>query len=140
SLKALEPLLEDLHGAPMATSFKMDISLLVNECLIRAIEVRMSIPKKNESGRAASVKQSVEEGFVLTRTFYDELGDFEKESTGMKNAYGDLLHGISLERERKRARDVAFRAEAPAEVVTALQAAPDEEHLLNVAEQRLASG
>src|SRR5262249_49013959 len=104
------------------------------------IEVRMSIPKKNESGRAASVKQSVEEGFVLTRTFYDELGDFEKESTGMKNAYGDLLHGISLERERKRARDVAFRAEAPAEVVTALQAAPDEEHLLNVAEQRLASG
>ena len=140
SLKSLEPLLEDLHSAPMATSFKLDISLLVNECLIRAIEVRMSIPKKNESARAASVKQSVEEGFVLTRTFYEELGDFEKESTGMKNAYGDLLHGVSLERERKRAREVAFRPEAQAEVVTALQAAPDEDHLLNVAEQKLASG
>lgn len=140
SLKDLEPLLEELHGAPMAAPFKTDISLLVNECLIRAIEVRMSIPKKNEQARIASVKQSVEEGFVLTRTFYDELGDFEKESTGMKNGYGDLLHGVSLERERKRARDVAFRAQASAEVVTALQAAPDEDHLLNVAEQKLASG
>jgi hypothetical protein len=59
---------------------------------------------------------------------------------GMKNAYGDLLHGISLERERKRARDVTFRSEASSEVVSALQAAPDEDHLLNVAEQKLASG
>jgi tetratricopeptide (TPR) repeat protein len=82
----------------------------------------------------------VEEGFVLTRVFYDELGEFEKESIGMKNAYGDLLHGISLERERKRAREVVFRSEASPEIVSALSAAPDEEHLLNAAEQKLATG
>jgi tetratricopeptide (TPR) repeat protein len=140
NLKQLEPLLEDVRNAPMAQSFKNDISLLVNECLIRAIEVRTSIPKANEAARGASVRRSVEEGFVLTRVFYDELGDFEKESTGMKDAYGNLLHGVSLERERKRARDVAFRQEAAPEVVSALSASPDEEHLLNVAEQKLASG
>ncbi|HKD80425.1 MAG TPA: hypothetical protein VKH81_12080 [Candidatus Angelobacter sp.] len=153
SIKALEPLLPDLYNAPMAQPFKSDISLLVNECLIRAIEARMSIPKviskkkkESESERnaarqaaEASVRQSVEEGFILTRTFYDELADFEKESTGMKNAYGDLLHGISLDREKKRAREVAYRSEAPADVVSALKA-PDEDDLLNAAEQKLASG
>ncbi len=140
SLKALEPLLEDVRRAPMAQSFKNDISLLVNECLIRAIEARTAIPKSNEAARSASIKRSVEEGFVLTRVFYDELADFEKESMGLKNAYGDLLHGISLERERKRARDVVFRSEASSEVVSALQTAPDEERLLNIAEQKLATG
>jgi hypothetical protein len=140
SLKALEPILEDVKRAPMAPSFKNDISLLVNECLIRAIEVRTSIPKSNEAARNASVKLSVEEGFVLTRSFFEQLGDFEKESMGMKNAYGNLLHGISLEHERKRAREVAFRADASPEIVSALSPAPDEVHQLNVAEQKLASG
>jgi tetratricopeptide (TPR) repeat protein len=140
SLKQLEPILEDVKDAPMAQSFKNDISLLVNECLIRAIEVRTSIPKSNEAARTASVRRSVEEGFVLTRIFYDELGDFEKETIGMKNAYGDLLHGISLQRERKRAREVVFREEAAPEVVSALSATPEEEHLLDVAERKLASG
>jgi tetratricopeptide (TPR) repeat protein len=140
SLKALEPLLENVRNAPMAQSFKNDIFLLVNECLIRAIEARTSIPKSNEAARTASVKRSVEEGFVLTRVLYDELGDFEKESMGMKNAYGDLLHGINLDRERKRAREVVFRQEAEPEVVSAASASPEEEHMLNVAEQKLASG
>ncbi len=140
SLKQLEPLLEDVKNAPMGQSFKNDASLLVNECLIRAIEVRTSIPKSNEAARTAAVRRSVEEGFVLTRLFYDELGDFEKESIGMKDAYGNLLHGINLERERKRAREVVFRQEAAPEVVTALSATPEEDHLLNVAEQKLASG
>ena len=100
--------------APMATAFKNDISLMVNECLIRAIEARTTIPKSNEAARNAYVQRSVEEGFVLTRVFYDQLGDFEKDSTGLKNAYGNLLHAISLERERKRAREVVFRDQADA--------------------------
>ncbi len=140
SLKQLEPLLEDLRSAPMSASFKNDISLLVNECLIRAIEARTSIPKANEAARNDYVQRSVEEGFVLTRVFYDQLSDFEKESTGLKNAYGNLLHGVSLERERKRARAVTFRAQAEPEIVGPLQTAPDEERLLAVAEQRLAAG
>jgi hypothetical protein len=139
SLKALEPLLDNVVSAPMAVPFKSDISLLVTECLIRAIEVRMSIPKNRQADRAAAVRRSVEEGFVLTRTFYDQLADFEKESTGMKNAYGDFLHAISLDREKKRAHDIAFRTEAATEVVSAVQA-PDDAHLLDIAEQKLASG
>jgi Domain of unknown function (DUF4932) len=140
SLKQLEPILEDVRTAPMGTSFKNDISLMVNECLIRAIEARITIPKSNEAARNAYVQRSVEEGFVLTRFFYDQLGDFEKESTGLKNAYGNLLHVMSLERERKRAHEVVFRDQATPEIVSAVQPAPDEERVLNIAEQKLAAG
>ena len=76
TLKQLEPILEDVKTAPMATAFKNDISLMVNECLIRAIEARTTIPKSNEAARNAYVQRSVEEGFVLTRVFYDQLGGF----------------------------------------------------------------
>ena len=73
TLKQLEPILEDVKNAPMATAFKNDISLMVNECLIRAIEARTTIPKSNEAARNAYVQRSVEEGFVLTRVLYDQL-------------------------------------------------------------------
>jgi tetratricopeptide (TPR) repeat protein len=140
TLKQLEPILEDVRTAPMAQAFKDDISLMVNECLIRAIEARTTIAKSNEAARNAYVQRSVEEGFVLTRVFYDQLSDFEKDSTGLKNAYGNLLHNVSLERERKRARDVVFRDQATPEIVSAVQPAPNEERLLDIAEQKLAAG
>jgi tetratricopeptide (TPR) repeat protein len=140
ALKQLEPILEDLRAAPMAPAFKNDISLMVNECLIRAIEARTTIAKSDEAARKAYVRRSVEEGFVLTRFFYDQLGDFEKTSTGLKNAYGNLLHLVSLEQERKRAREVVFRSEATPEIVSAVQGAPNEERLLSIAEQKLAAG
>jgi len=140
ALKQLEPILEDVRKSPMATSFKNDISLMVNECLIRAIEARTAIPKSNEDARNEYVQRSVEEGFVFTRFFYDQLGSFEKESTGMQNAYGNMLHNILLERERKKAREVAFRDHATPEIVSAVEPAPNEERLLNLAEQKLAAG
>jgi tetratricopeptide (TPR) repeat protein len=81
----------------------------------------------------------VAEEFVLTRYFYDALANFEKESTGMKDAYGDLLHNIDLDRESKHARQIAFAAEAAPEVISPEKtySAPS---LLEAAEQRLSMG
>ncbi len=140
SLKRLEPVLLDIRTAPLSDSFKNDISLMVNESLIRAIETRTSIPKSNESARNAYVQRSVEEGFIFTHYFYEALDGFEKESTGLKDAYGDLLYNISLEHERKRAREVVFAAQASPEVLSSVKPAPQEAKLLDDAEQRLASG
>ncbi|HEY6307825.1 MAG TPA: hypothetical protein VI488_15340 [Candidatus Angelobacter sp.] len=139
SMKRLEPLLLEIRSAPLNNSYKEDISLLVNESLIRAIEARTAIPKSDESVRAAYVRRSVEEGFVLTHYFYDALASFEKESTGMKDAYGDLLYNIELERERKRAHQVAFAQQSTPEVISSSKAysAPS---LLDAAEQKLALG
>jgi hypothetical protein len=139
SLKRLEPILEDVHAAPARKEFKSDISLMVNESLIRAIEARMTFPKTNESAREAYVQRAMAEGFVFTHYFYQALAAFEKESTGMKDSYGDLLHNIDLEHERKRAREVQFAAQATPEVVSASKpfSAPN---LLDAAEQKLAAG
>lgn len=139
SLKRLEPILLDIRFAPLSRSFKQDIALLVNECLIRAIEARMTIPKSNERAREAYVEHSVEQGFVLTRYFYDALTNFEKGSSGMRTFYGDMLHDLDLERERKRAREVTFAAQADPEVISPATAIV-QANLLNEAEQKLASG
>jgi hypothetical protein len=139
SLKRLEPILETIQRAPLNRSFKEDIALMVNECLIRAIETRVTIPKTNDRGREAYVERSVQEGFVFTRYFYDALADFEKESTGMKTGYGDLLHNIDLEREKKHAHSVTFADRAEPEVISASKAA-SQASLLDEAERRFAGG
>ena len=139
SMKRLESILQDVQGAPMNVSFKDDVSLMVNECLIRAIETRMVIPKSNERLRNETVQHSVEEGFVLTRYFFDELEGFEKVSIGMKDAYGDLLHNIEVGRERKRAQNVVFASRATPEVISANRIITQTK-MLDDAELRLASG
>jgi hypothetical protein len=139
NLKRLEPILLDLHGAPLNKPFKNDISLVVNESLIRAIEVRTTIPRSEEKERAASVQRAVEEGFIFTHYFYEALAKFEKESTGMKDAYGDLLHDIDLEHERRRARDTTFAAQASPEVINPARVY-SAANLLDAAEQKLAQG
>ena len=53
AIKRLEPLLQSVKRAPLEESFKTDISLLVTECLVRAIEIRTTGSKawKRRCGR-----------------------------------------------------------------------------------------
>lgn len=141
SMKRIEPILEQIQTAPLNASFKQDIALLVNECLIRAIETRITFPAAREKDREAYVQRSMEEGFVLTRYFYDALANFEKESTGLNNAYGDFLVGISVDREKKRARGITFAETASSEVVNSSRPVPHhEDAMLDLAEQKFAAG
>jgi hypothetical protein len=141
SLQRLEPILETTVMAPLSDSYKQDISLLANESLIRAIEARLPLRSRiDEDAANAYVKRSMEEGFVLTRYFYEALGKFEKESTGMKDAYGDLLYGIDLPKEKRRASEVIFAQQAEPEVMAASRPVTRDEKLLDAAEQQLASG
>ncbi len=141
SLKKIEPVLNNIQDAPLDTAYKYDVALLVNECLIRAIEAR-TLPggKSNEKAQREYVQHSVEEGFVLTRYFYDTLGPFEKGPQGLKDAYGDFLYYMNVEQEQKRARDVVFAAQAAPEVVRASKHSKRDENLLDTAEDRLGSG
>jgi hypothetical protein len=56
----LEPLLGPVQDAPMDEAFKSNISLLVTECLIRAIEERMS--KIPEAERVHGIDEADKEG------------------------------------------------------------------------------
>jgi hypothetical protein len=138
SFKRLEPLLDDVKMAPMDEAFKSNISLLVTECLVRAIEVRTLPRKTPEAERAQNIDEADKEGYVLTRYFYDALGKFEKDPASMRDAYADLVGSIEVGKEMKRASLIQFAGEAAPELLHL--ARPPSENLLLNAERRLAAG
>ncbi|MBI2679365.1 MAG: tetratricopeptide repeat protein [Candidatus Koribacter versatilis] len=140
TMKRLEPLLDSVQAAPLDESFKYDISLLVTESLIQAIEARM-VPggKKAGAQREAAMERAMSEGYILTHYFYGGLEGFEASPTGLNDAYGDLLHDINVDSEKRRARNITFSKQADPEVVGKKTARPYE-RTLDIAENRLAAG
>src|SRR5438552_743063 len=95
SMKRLEPLLQSVKRAPLEEGFKINISLLVTECLVRAIEIRTSGGKHTADAlRQQGVDDAVKMGHILTRYFYTSLLTFEKDPAGLRSAYSDMLNAI----------------------------------------------
>ncbi len=139
TMQRLQPLLAAVSKAPMDSSFKNDVSLLVTECMIRAAEIRIIGPSKaSEEQRQAALDQSVGQGYILTPYFYQALSQFEKGPTGLRNAYIEMVGGIDLGKEQKRAAQVQFASQADQELLHASQ--PMEGKLLMTAEQEFSAG
>jgi tetratricopeptide (TPR) repeat protein len=139
AIKRIEPLLQSVKRAPMEDSFKSDISLLVTECLVRAIEIRISGTKQTaEAMREQAVEDSVKQGYVLTKYFYNALLGFEKDPAGLREAYGDILDAIDLSKEEKLAGAVQYSNVTTPEVVQLSRI--EDRRLLYTAEQRLKVG
>jgi len=139
SFKRIEPLLDEVKTAPMDEAFKSNVSLLVTECLVRAIEARMmGSAKTPEADRLKELDRSDEQGYVLTRYFYESLLKFEKDPAGMRAMYAEILNGIDVGREMRRASQLEFAGEAAPELLHL--ARPKSENLLLNAERRLAAG
>ncbi len=139
AMKRIEPLLESVKTAPMDQSFKSDVSLLVTECFIRAIEARTTgSAKAPDAERVQAVENSTQQGFVLTPYFYEALVKFEKDPAGLRNAYGDLVSNIDVGKERKRASQVTFATNSDPELLHLSR--PLEGKLLVAAEKRLSAG
>ncbi len=139
SMKRLEPLLASAKTAPMDESFKNDVALMATECFIRAIEVRITAGNKApEAERQKAIDDSEAQGFILTQYFYDTLVRFEKDPTGLRSAYGDLINGIDVRKEQKRASQISFASTSAPELLHLSR--PLEGKLLITAEQRLSAG
>jgi hypothetical protein len=139
SFKRLEPLLDEVKSAPMDEVFKNNISLLVTECLVRAIEVRtMGSPKTPETERTKNLAEADQEGYVLTRYFYEALIKFEKDPAGLRAMYPEMLDSIDVGKEMKRTAQIQFAGEAAPELLHL--ARTKNEHLLLNAERRLSAG
>lgn len=151
-MQGLKPLLATVANAPLDEKFKTDIALLVTESLIRAVEIRTSaVPRIDNEDRKArekrvegiysrEVDQAMQQGFVLTRYFYEQFGDFEKGEVGFQDAFGPMLTNLNLNlgREEKRAREVAFAKEGSPDLVRATLRAPGDS--LDAAEENLIAG
>jgi hypothetical protein len=139
SVKRLEPLLQSVKRAPLEETFRTDISLLVTECLIRAIEIRTSGTKQTaEAMRLQAVDDAVKQGYILTKYFYTYLLAFEKDQAGLRATYGDMLDAIDLKQQEKAANEVQF-ADVTAPELVQLSRLEDRRLLVN-AEKRLAAG
>ncbi len=138
AIKRLEPLLQSVKRAPLEDAFKTDISLLVTECLIRAVEIRTSGTKAEEAMRTQAVDDTVKQGYILTRTFYDDVVAFEKDPVGIRGAYGDFLYNVDIKKEEKAAAEVQFASATAPELVRLSR--PEERRMLVTAEKRLAAG
>ncbi len=87
NMGVLEPVMDAVKLSPMDESFKEDPSLLVTECAIRAVEARtLAGGKAAQADQDRAVEDSMNQGYVLTRYFYERLLQFEKDSIGFKNA------------------------------------------------------
>src|SRR6201988_3628744 len=83
SIKRLDPLLQSVKRAPLEENFKTDISLLVTECLVRAIEIRTSGTKQTaEAMRLQAVDDAEKQGYILTKYFYNAIVGFGKNRAG----------------------------------------------------------
>jgi hypothetical protein len=139
SLVALDPLMDALRLAPMDEAFKDDASLMVTECVIRAVEARTLASKKaSQPEQEAAVQQSMSQGFVLTQYFYEKLIPFEKDNIGFRNALPAMMSGIDVRREVKQAAQIQFASESDPEILHL--ARPKEGRLLTTAEERLSAG
>lgn len=139
SLVALDPLMDALRLAPMDEAFKDDASLLVTECVIRAVEARTLAGRKaSQPEQEQAVEESMSQGFVLTRYFYEKLIPFEKDNVGFRNALPAMIGGIDVRREVKQASQIEFAAAADPEILHL--ARPKEGKLLTTAEDRLSAG
>ena len=139
AVKRLEPILQSVKRAPLEESFKMDISLLVTECLIRAIEIRTMGDKHTaEAMRLQAVDDAVKQGYILTRYFYTALLAFEKDPAGLRDAYSDILDAIDVSKQQKAANEIQFADVTSPELVQLSRL--EDRRILITAEKRLAAG
>ncbi len=139
AVKRVEPLLQSVKRAPLEESFKTDISLLVTECFVRAVEIRtMGNKQTAEALRSQAVDDAVKRGYLLTRYFYNQLVLFEKDPAGLREAYGAMIDGIDIKQEQKIATETEFASDVEPELVQLSRL--EDRRMLSTAEKRLAAG
>jgi len=138
TIARMSPILKTVQSAPLEQSYKNEISLLLTESLIRAIEARLTGGEKGpEAAKEAAVDHAMREGFVLSRYFYEQLQAFEKGPVGLKDALGDWLYNLYLPKEIKRAQELTWEKETSPEI---LRRSGHQENLIDQAERQLAAG
>ena len=81
------------HQAPMlGLDFKEDFGLLVTECLIRALELRMDKVPAAEAQK--KLDEMTSQGLILVHYFYDSLLVFEHQDASMTTYYKPMILAI----------------------------------------------
>ena len=120
----------------LGADFKEDFPLLVTECLIRAVELRMDKrlkPQKDLTELTAS-------GLILVPYFYATLQDYEQQNASMMVFYKEMILGIKTRTEQQRLASVKFSPAKPSGEGDATPALSERELLLNQADNLIYQG
>ena len=128
-----------VRQAPMlAEDFKQDFPLLLTECLIRAVELRMD--KQPKAAAEKALQDFTASGLVLTPYFYSALADFEKQDTSMNVYYKAMVQGIDVDEETKKLASVKFMERPPVPENKKASSLTEEQRLLDQAENSIFLG
>jgi tetratricopeptide (TPR) repeat protein len=131
-----EPLEAVARQAPsLGTDFKEDFSLLVTECLIRAVELRMDKPAQPDK----KVTEFRASGLILVPYFYSVLNDYERQESSMSVFYKQMVLGIDPKAELRSLAGISFAVPpAPSEKLAPALSAKDQ--LLNQGDNLIYQG
>ena len=160
-----QPILKEIHEAPLEFRYRSDTVPLTVECLIKAIEARTTdtgipdykmpsnidrsqlpiyqherqlVEQKQEAVRVATVQHDMRQGFVLTQYFYDELVSFERDPASLKDTIGEMVYSMDVDQQVHRIRALVFDKEADAEVLE--RSKPKKLTGMDLAEMKLSTG
>lgn len=107
------PLLEYAARAPrLPVEYHDDFSAFFDECLVRAVELRLR--HLSPADLASAIDQAESSGYVMVRSIYAGLSGFEKSEPAMSYYFPELIKGIDVAGESRRLRGVKFADAAPA--------------------------
>lgn len=165
AIDRMQPILKEVREAPLEFRYRSEAVPLVVECLIKAIEARTmntGIPEykmpagversdlpryeherqltqqKQEAVRVAAVHHDMTQGFVLTQYFFEQLIQFEKGATSLRETIGEMVYGMDIEQQVHRARQTEFDKQADTDVLQ--RSKPRVLTGLDLAESKLAQG
>jgi predicted negative regulator of RcsB-dependent stress response len=115
-IKQKKPLQKYAEVAPaLDLAYKDDFSLLLNKCLVKAIDARLM--HEGPEKRQAYINEAMREGFILTAAFADLLPAYEKQQDAFRLYYPDLVTAIDVRKEEKRLKAVQFAESIPQKVI-----------------------
>lgn len=115
-IKQKKPLQKYAEDAPaLDLAYKDDFSLLLNKCLVKAIDSRLM--HQGPEKRQAYINEALREGFILTAAFADLLPAYEKQQDAFRIYYPDLVNAIDIRKEEKRLKTVQFAESMPQKII-----------------------
>lgn len=93
----------------LPVEYRSDFLAYADECLIKAVELRIRHLKPDEL--EAALVENDRDGFGMVRSFVTQLQKFEKSEPAMSLYFPDLIAGIDVEAERKRLQSVTYAPE-----------------------------
>jgi tetratricopeptide (TPR) repeat protein len=100
-------LLDVVARAPrLPRQFRNDIEALADECLVKAVQLR--IQRLPPAQVRAAVDAAEADGFVLLRTIYNALENYERGEDNLASYYAQIVQKMDLGAEAKRLATVHF--------------------------------